>query len=106
MVESSGLLNRRRGLNLYRGFESPPLRQIPNSLPFPPKPLESQVVVRFESRNCSNGFRKHIRDAPAFQASCSKRWKRLRCSAPGCSVKRSAALLARAKKGRLPGALR
>ena len=27
MVESSGLLNRRRGLNLYRGFESPPLRQ-------------------------------------------------------------------------------
>ncbi len=28
MVESSGLLNRRRGLNLYRGFESPPLRQI------------------------------------------------------------------------------
>ena len=32
MVESSGLLNRRRGLNLYRGFESPPLRQ--------PKPAE------------------------------------------------------------------
>ena len=27
MVESSGLLNRRTGLNLYRGFESPPLRQ-------------------------------------------------------------------------------
>jgi hypothetical protein len=27
VVESSGLLNRRRGLNLYRGFESPPLRQ-------------------------------------------------------------------------------
>ena len=29
MVESSGLLNRRTGLNLYRGFESPSLRQIP-----------------------------------------------------------------------------
>ena len=28
MVESSGLLNRRRGLNLYRGFESPPLRHL------------------------------------------------------------------------------
>jgi hypothetical protein len=28
VVESSGLLNRRRGLNLYRGFESPPLRHI------------------------------------------------------------------------------
>ncbi len=28
MVESSGLLNRRTGLNLYRGFESPPLRQL------------------------------------------------------------------------------
>ena len=28
MVESSGLLNRRRGINLYRGFESPPLRQL------------------------------------------------------------------------------
>ena len=28
MVESSGLLNRRRRLKLYRGFESPPLRQI------------------------------------------------------------------------------
>ena len=27
MVESSGLLNRRTGLNLYRGFESLPLRQ-------------------------------------------------------------------------------
>jgi hypothetical protein len=27
VVESTGLLNRRRGLNLYRGFESPPLRQ-------------------------------------------------------------------------------
>jgi hypothetical protein len=26
VVESSGLLNRRTGLNLYRGFESPPLR--------------------------------------------------------------------------------
>ena len=24
---SEGLLNRRRGINLYRGFESPPLRQ-------------------------------------------------------------------------------
>jgi hypothetical protein len=30
VVESSGLLNRRRGLNLYRGFESLPLRQINN----------------------------------------------------------------------------
>ena len=28
MVESSGLLNRRRALKLYRGFESLPLRQI------------------------------------------------------------------------------
>ena len=28
MVESSGLLNRRRGLNLYRGFESLPLRHV------------------------------------------------------------------------------
>ena len=27
MVESSGLLNRRRALKLYRGFESLPLRQ-------------------------------------------------------------------------------
>ena len=26
MVESSGLLNRRRVIKLYRGFESPPLR--------------------------------------------------------------------------------
>jgi hypothetical protein len=26
VVESSGLLNRRTGLNLYRGFESPSLR--------------------------------------------------------------------------------
>ena len=40
MVESSGLLNRRRGINLYRGFESPPLRQTtsdsaPNCYNFP-----------------------------------------------------------------------
>jgi hypothetical protein len=28
VVESSGLLNRRRGLNLYRGFESLPLRHV------------------------------------------------------------------------------
>ena len=28
MVESSGLLNRRRALKLYRGFESLPLRQL------------------------------------------------------------------------------
>jgi hypothetical protein len=28
VVESSGLLNRRRALKLYRGFESLPLRQI------------------------------------------------------------------------------
>jgi hypothetical protein len=27
VVESSGLLNRRTDLNLFRGFESPPLRQ-------------------------------------------------------------------------------
>gem|GEM_PF-3877088 len=26
MAEGGGLLNRYRGLNLYRGFESPPLR--------------------------------------------------------------------------------
>ena len=28
MAECGGLLNRCRGQNLYRGFESPPLRQI------------------------------------------------------------------------------
>jgi hypothetical protein len=28
VVESSGLLNRRSALKRYRGFESPPLRQI------------------------------------------------------------------------------
>ena len=37
MVESSGLLNRRRGLNLYRGFESPPLRQIKSFTTPPPE---------------------------------------------------------------------
>jgi hypothetical protein len=35
VVESSGLLNRRRGLNLYRGFESPPLRQLIFHIPQP-----------------------------------------------------------------------
>jgi hypothetical protein len=32
VVESSGLLNRRRGLNLYRGFESLPLRHLTHQL--------------------------------------------------------------------------
>ena len=32
MVESSGLLNRRRAIKLYRGFESPPLRQLTQEL--------------------------------------------------------------------------
>ncbi len=44
MVESSGLLNRRRGLNLYRGFESPPLRQINHLRPIS-RTLGSQYLT-------------------------------------------------------------
>lgn len=33
MAETNGLLNRRAGINLHRGFESRPLRFVPVPLP-------------------------------------------------------------------------
>ena len=57
MVESSGLLNRRRGINLYRGFESLSLRHF-----FLRKLL---ILQGAESTECAEYAR--CRDIPATQ---------------------------------------
>jgi hypothetical protein len=94
VVESSGLLNRRRVISFYRGFESPPLRQIPNSIRSPPNPLETLLFAWFDSRNTSKGSESDVRNSPPFQlASCTTKRRSFLCSAAGCARNRSAALL-------------
>jgi hypothetical protein len=48
VVESSGLLNRRTGLNLYRGFKSHPLRHFKGlqAAEFKPDPSPAKRVCR------------------------------------------------------------
>ena len=55
------------GLNRYRGFESPPLRQLSKSGPLRPNPLEFLSLPEFESANSWNGSRSTIRNSPPFQ---------------------------------------
>ena len=69
MAETSGLLNRHRGLNLYHGFESRPLRQHLRRLPIghrlntPPRAGDQQEIAeRVEGVESAGEIRGRLRE--------------------------------------------
>src|SRR4051812_26891542 len=60
------------GQKLYRGFESPPLRQLSNFASFSSKLFEKSMAAEFDSCRSANGFFSDLRNSPPFRKASSE----------------------------------